>query len=121
MARNTFHTCTADYDACPVIHSHVCPNFRHPYLPRPDPNSTYNHQCALQQPPIEFEDVTGKEEMFDPENHRELARFMEPDDTEINSTCCIVFPSTLAAKAKWPPSDTAKSGVIIWSQKYFKL
>eukprot|EP00904_Undaria_pinnatifida_P003577 jgi/Undpi1/1321/HiC_scaffold_11.g04713.m1 len=78
-------------------------------------------ECALQQPPIEFEDVTGKEEMFDPETHRELARFLEPDDTEINSTCCIVFPSTLTAKAKWPPSDTAKSGVIIWSQKYFKL
>lgn len=90
--------------------------------PDPDPNPTKpNHQCALQQPPIEFEDVTGKEEMFDPENHRELARFMEPDDTEINSTCCIVFPSTLAAKARWPPSDNAKSGVIIWSEKYFKL
>lgn len=70
---------------------------------------------------MEFDDVNGKEEMFDPEKHRELARFMEPDDVEANSTCCIVFPSTLAAKTRVPPPDVARSGVIMWSSKYFKL
>lgn len=30
-------------------------------------------------------------------------------------TCCIVFPATYASIARWPPSDAAKGGVIVFA------
>lgn len=30
-------------------------------------------------------------------------------------TGCIVFPATYASIARWPPSDAAKSGVIVFA------
>lgn len=30
-------------------------------------------------------------------------------------SCCVVFPATFASIARWPPSDAAKSGVIVFA------
>lgn len=36
-------------------------------------------------------------------------------DSQEELTCCIVFPATYASIARWPPSDAAKSGVIVFA------
>eukprot|EP00752_Nemacystus_decipiens_P007500 g6701.t1 len=106
-------------------------------------------ECALQQPPIEFEDTAGTEVAFDPETHRALAILPprlspgattprtrrpapaglplesseEPPDGVVDGedadlegrSCRVVFPATFASIARWPPSEAAKSGVIVFA------
>lgn len=73
-----------------------------------------------------FEDLfVGREEAFDPHRHRELARFMDPEDADTginrNGTCCVVFPAMVAAKARIQPSEAARGGVVMWSEDYVKF
>lgn len=68
---------------------------------------------------------------FDPEVHRELARLSPrggPGGPEGDGggggssgggdaqgrSCCVVFPATYASIARWPPSDAAKGGVVVF-------
>lgn len=37
------------------------------------------------------------------------------DNDAQGRVCCIVFPATYASIARWPPSDAAKSGVIVFA------
>lgn len=79
-------------------------------------------QCALQRPAVEFEATIGNEEPFDATQHRELARFLEPEGNIV----FVVFPA-LKASRMWryedgSRSDVLRDGVITWStSNYFRL